>query len=284
MDVDHSGCGGRGGRGGCGGGPGREIDTCWSGGHANQHRRADGGGGGAMKLLGLVSICVCGWAQSSSPTNVDRPWIGKMLDASGAVRAVYGIAASVTPGETEAVGVLSSGCSKTFCLMKTEAGILSPLGSVDAPAGPALFAFEGDAAYIWFSRSRELAKWHEGALDFVPVATSNLEGEVVSIGVTEGAVLFAVKRLRRDLWIVNLDGSAAGSLARATMAMLIPGGAVYATRDEIVAGNNRLALQGVTGFSWMSEHYLQVRAGGMDYALRIDPGRETLFQLPGVSQ
>jgi hypothetical protein len=66
--------------------------------------------------------------------------------------------------------------------------------------------------------------------------------------------------------------------------MLIPGGVVYATRSEIVIGDVRLALDGVTSFSWMSQSYLQVRAGGVDYSLRIDPGRETLFQLPGGSQ
>jgi hypothetical protein len=87
------------------------------------------------------------------------------------------------------------------------------------------------------------------------------------------------------LWIVNQDGGLAGSLPRvAGPVMLIPGGVVYATRGEIVIGNVRLALDGVTSFSWMSESYLQVRAGGIDYSLRIDPGRETLFQLPGVGQ
>jgi hypothetical protein len=34
----------------------------------------------------------------------------------------------------------------------------------------------------------------------------------------------------------------------------------------------------------MSASYLEVRARGVNYALRIDPGRETLFQLPGASQ
>ena len=41
-------------------------------------------------------------------------------------------------------------------------------------------------------------------------------------------------------------------------------------------------LAGVTAFSQMSASYLEVRAGGVDYALRIQEGREALFQLPGV--
>jgi hypothetical protein len=66
--------------------------------------------------------------------------------------------------------------------------------------------------------------------------------------------------------------------------MVIPGGTVYATNAEILIRNIRIPLAGVTSFSQMSGSYLQVHAGAVDYSLRIDPGRETLFQLPGVSQ
>jgi hypothetical protein len=40
----------------------------------------------------------------------------------------------------------------------------------------------------------------------------------------------------------------------------------------------------VSKISQLSDGYLQVRAGRIDYALRIAKGRETLFQLPGVPQ
>ena len=112
----------------------------------------------------------------------------------------------------------------------------------------------------------------------------NPDGEVLSIGVNSGSVQFAVRRLT-GVWIVNQDGSVAGALPRDVSAvMLIPGGAVYAMRSGIAIHNLEIPLQGVTAFSWMSASYLQVRTGGAIYALRIDPGRETLFQLPGVSQ
>lgn len=230
-----------------------------------------------MKLITAFAICGCAWAQSA----MDRPQLGKMLDANGAVRTVYGIAASVSLGDVEAMGVVSSACSKTFCLAKTETSIVSASGSVDAPAGPALFAFDDDAAFVWFVRSRQLARWQDGVL--TPLDAS-VEGAVVSIGVNAGAVQFAVRR-RNGVWIVNPGGSVAGGLPHnAGPVMLIPGGAVYATHSEIVAGNTRLPLEGATGFSQMSASYLQVHTAGAEYSLRIDPGRETLFQLPGVSQ
>lgn len=204
-----------------------------------------------------------------------------MLDANGAVRTVYGIAASVTLGDAETTGVLSSACSNTFCLAKTETSIVSSSGAVAAQAGPALFAFDGNTAFLWFPQSQQLAEWQNGTL--TPV-DANVDGEVLSIGATAGAVQFAVRR-RSGVWIVNQDGSVAGSLPRATgPVMLIPGGVVYATKSEIVIGNLQLPIQGVTGFSQMSGSYLQVRAGGADYSLRIQQGREILFQLPGVSQ
>ena len=239
-----------------------------------------------MKILISFAICACAWAQSG----VQRPQIGRMLDANGAVRTVYGIASSVTLGAAETTDVLSSGCSNTFCLAKTDTGIVSASGTVAAPAGPALFAFDGATAWVWFRESRQLAQCTGSlvcALEPRPseaVSVRDPDGEVLSIGANSGSVQFAVRRLT-GIWMVNQDGSVAGALPRAADAvMLIPGGAVYATRSGIVIHDLEIPLEGVTGFSWMSASYLQVRAGGAIYALRIDPGRETLFQLPGVQQ
>jgi hypothetical protein len=227
-----------------------------------------------MKILIAFAISTCGWAQT-------RPQLGKMLDPNGAVRKVYGIASSVTVGDAEMTGVLSSGCSNTFCLAKTATSIVSASGNADAPDGPALFAFDGDAAVVWFPQSRQLARWANGALN---VADTTIDGEVLSIGVNAGAVQLAVRR-RSGVWIVNQDGSVVDSLPRSTgPVMLIPGGAIYATNSELVIRNIRIPLAGVSSFSQMSGSYLQVRAGGVDYSLRIDLGRETLFQLPGVPQ
>ncbi|HEV1284012.1 MAG TPA: hypothetical protein VNU44_01840 [Bryobacteraceae bacterium] len=237
-----------------------------------------------MKILISLAICACAWAQ------VQRPQIGKMLDANGAVRTVYGIASSVTLGAAEITDVLSSGCSNALCLAKTDAGIVSASGIAPTPAGPALFAFDGATAWVWFTESRQLAQWSNGTLALEPrpseaVSVRDPYGEVLSIGASSGSVQFVVRRFKGDVWIVNQDGSVAGALPRAAGAvMLIPGGAVYATRSGIAIHNLEIPLEGVTAFSWMSASYLQVRAGGSIYALRIDPGRETLFQLPGVQQ
>ena len=230
-----------------------------------------------MKILSAFAICTCAWAQ----TGIDRPQVGKMLDSSGAVRTVYGIAASVTLGDPEMTGVVSQACSKTYCLAKTETSIASTAGSANAPTGPALFAFDGDAAFLWFPQSRQLAHWQNGLITLIDSA---IYGEVLSIRASAGSVEFAVRRKSGE-WIVKLDESVVDSLPRSTgPVMLIPGGVVYATREEIVIRDLRIPLEHVTSFSQMSASYLQVHAGQIDYVLRVDPGRETLFQLPGVQQ
>jgi hypothetical protein len=134
---------------------------------------------------------------------------------------------------------------------------------------------------VWFPQSRQFAQWKNGLLNSV---NANVEGDVLSIGVSAGAVRFAVRK-RSGVWIVNQDGSIVDSLPRSTVAvMLIPGGAVYTTESEIVIRNARFPLAGVTAFSQMSGSALEVRARGVNYSLRIDEGREALFQLPGMPQ
>ncbi len=226
-----------------------------------------------MKILIGMAICTCAWAQ------IQKPWLGNMLDANGAVRTVYGIAASVSLGDPEITGVISSACSKTFCLAKTEMGIISAAGFASAPPGPALFAIDGDYAFVWFSNSRQLARWQSGALTQID---SIVEGEVLSIRARSGSVEFAVRRAS-GVWIVSANGGVIDSLPPSAGPLtFITDGVVYSTRDEIVIRDMRFPLKHVTALSRMSDGYLQVRAGGLDYGVRLDKGREKVFQLPGV--
>jgi hypothetical protein len=227
-----------------------------------------------MKILLTFAISTCAWAQ------INRPSIGKMLDATGAERTVYGIAASVTLGDAEITGVLSQACGKNFCLAKTETSIVSSAGAVSAPAGPALFAFADDTAFIWFPESRQVAQWQAGVLTTID---STVDGEVLSIRASTGSVELAVRRQSGE-WLVKPDGSVVDSLFSPGPLMLIPGGVVYATHNEIVIRDLRIPLDRVTAFLQMAPGYLQVRAAGIDYALRVEKGREMLFQLPGVQQ
>ena len=153
------GSGGRGNRGrwfrerqhsggnGCGGGDGE--------------RRADQGSddhpwGGHETVSGLLVMSACAFAQ------IEHPQIGVMLDENGDARVVLGVAGSTTSSDSLWSGVLSLACSAQVCFAKSQGALLSSSGeSMDAPAGPAIFAIDGATAYVYFpgdAATRPLAR------------------------------------------------------------------------------------------------------------------------------
>src|SRR5713101_6330173 len=100
---------------------------------------------------------------ASVMAQIEHPRLGLMPDQNGAARPVEGVAGSVTLGDAIANGVMSLGCSKRLCLVKTDASIVSSSGeAADAPPGPALFALDGNSAFVYFEHSQRLARWHQG--------------------------------------------------------------------------------------------------------------------------
>jgi hypothetical protein len=266
----------------------------------------------------------CAWAQDSS-NQIGQPQLGAMLTAAGAPRVVFGVTGSVTIGDAPAEGVLSSnnvpsildmGCSRGMCLMKTDSALVSfaastaasPTGSmkVDAPAGPALFWFEGftttgDSALVYFPRSRQLARWQNGRLSYVDF---DVTGEILAIGeATDGTLQFAVRNAA-GTWIARNGDVIVESLHDAEFkgpALILHGGVLFATGDGLIlrrpdqselvfrvghieadpslahgpttaseprpSGSEAPRLETIT-FSWLGENYVQVRlhGSGGDYS------------------
>jgi hypothetical protein len=231
-----------------------------------------------MKLILTIILCTgCVLAQSG----IEVPGIGVIVDSSGALRQVQGMAGSFLLGPASMPGVLSAACSEQWCLAKTDSKIISATGETDAPPGPAIFALRGDEAIVFFPEPRVFARWHNDViepLDWV------VEGEVLSIRLTEIAV-------RRDeqVWIVHPDGSVVDTIPGASgPVLLLPKGVVFATEDEIILRQGdsevRFELADAQIITAMGAHYAAIYAGGTGgsvYALRIDPGREALYRLPG---
>jgi hypothetical protein len=221
-------------------------------------------------ILGAGGVC----AQSG----IEVPAIGVIVDSSGSLRQVQGVAGSFFLAPPSVPGVLSAACSEQLCLVKTGSKILSATGETDAAPGPAIFAFSGDSATIFFPESRTFARWHDNTLDPLDWA---VDGEILSVRSTEIAI-------RKDgtVSIVHPDGSVVDSIADATgPVLLLPKGAVFAAKDEIVLRQDnrevRFELAGADHISAMGPGYVAISAGGAIYALRIDPGRESLYLLPG---
>jgi hypothetical protein len=228
----------------------------------------------------LLIFCVAGatavytYAQSG----IEVPAIGAVVDSSGALRPVQGVAGSFLLGPASVPGVLSAACSEQMCLAKTDSKILSATGETDAPPGPAIVGFSGDNAIVFFPEVNTFARWHADTLD--PLDWT-LDGEILSIRATQIAV-----RRNGSVSIVRPDDSTIDSIPDASgPVLLLPKGAVFATQDEIVlrqdGGEVRFELAGAESITAMGARYVAIHAGGAIYALRIDPGREGLYRLPG---
>jgi hypothetical protein len=231
-----------------------------------------------MKALLPVFWAACAWAQSG----IEVPTLGAIVDASGGLRPVQGVAGNFLLGPATAPGVLSAACSEQLCLAKTDAKILSPAGEADAPPGPAVFSVNAGAALVFFPETRMFARWRGDALETLDWA---VEGEVLSVRLRGGEAEIAVRR-DTEVWMVHPDGSVIDWIANTPGPVLLLGeGVVFATADQVIlrgpdASELRFDLPGAESIASMGAHYVAIRAGGATYALRTEPGRESLLLLP----
>ena len=230
-----------------------------------------------MRIL-IAVFGICAYAQPA----LERPGLGMIVDANGALRPVYGIAGSVTLGGPIAAGVLSTACSRKLCLSKTATSILWGDQETAAPPGPALFALDGNRAFVYFPQSNQLMRWHDGVLkpmDF------DIGGEILSLRAAHGRVEFAVRR-DGEVWIVRGDGAVLGALTGAgAPVMLLKDGALFKAGDALIVRRDdgtelSFDLTGVESLLPMGAGYVQIRAGAAAYALCVEPEREQLFVLP----
>lgn len=251
-----------------------------------------------MRLLGrlgvrLTAFCAAAagvWAQS----HVVAPHVGTMVDTSGALRPVSGMAGSFMAGSAHASGVVALACAETFCVAKTDAGLLTTNGQFAAPPGAAVLATDGKRSVAWFAQTGEFLMWSAGgrAPDLKPLAW-NASGEVLSIRLTQDGAEIAV---RRDLsvWIVTNEGAVRDTLpAEASGAvLLLDDGMVYTARadgtgSEIVfrrgSGSEvRFAVPDAPlALFRMGADWVEIVSTGATYALRTTTGRERVYLLPG---
>jgi len=73
-----------------------------------------------MKITLLMICAACAWAQS----RIEVPTLGAVVDSSGGLRPVQGVAGNFLLGPATVPGVLSAACSDQLCLAKTNSKIL----------------------------------------------------------------------------------------------------------------------------------------------------------------
>jgi hypothetical protein len=229
-----------------------------------------------MKIV-IARIVIALLGAASAFAQIQQPTIGTMLLRDGRAVPLFGIAGSVTRGDESATSVLSMGCSRVGCLLKTDSAIVSSSGLAEAPAGHAIFSFDGDHAQVFFPEVRQLARWQNDTLTLVDF---DVAGEILSI--RDDA--FAVRR-ESGVWIVNSGDHAMQALPRGTRAvLLLTNGVLFATRDDLFLrrpdAELRFRIEHVESLSWLGENYVQVRTHDTSYALRTDSGHEGVFMLP----
>lgn len=223
--------------------------------------------------LALLAAALC---RAQSPVSV--PVLGKMVDSSGALRTLYGVAGSFTAGPPEFFEVVSSGCSAELCLIKTPGWIIGPEQAAAAPPGPAIMSVEAGEAVIYFPAARRFARWSHGRMEWL---AWQVEGEVLSLRADQIAV-----RRGSDVWIVRPDGAILSYLPQVQGPVwLLDGAVLFASDEHLVlrrSGGEELkfALPGVRNFFQLGTEYVQAKAAGASYALRTVPGREAMLMLP----
>ncbi|MSV34891.1 MAG: hypothetical protein EXQ47_04745 [Bryobacterales bacterium] len=223
-------------------------------------------------LFLAASLFACG--------QIDQPRIGVMLDQRGNARAVIGVAGSATTSEPIWQGVSSLACSAQVCVAKVQNALLLSSGeTVEAPPGQAVVAIEGGTVYAYFAAVGQLMQWRDGQLEPVHDAP---DGELLDLRVARDGLQYAVRRAG-GVW-------AGGEyLGDATAVLLLDGGALLATGEQVRllrpdGTEMAFPVPGVASFVRMSDGYVQMIAPHGMWALRIEPGHEQVFLLPGVSQ
>jgi len=232
-----------------------------------------------MKFFLLLILSACAFAQ------LERPLVGVMLDQNGDARPVLGAAASATLGDAIWHGVLSMECLSRGCLAKTAAALVSTNGeAADAPGGPAIFG----GAYVYFSTSEQLARWHEGILEPQAFAA---DGELLALRPEGDGVDCAVERngatwiehwsyTDNSLRVVALLGAASAAMFAGETTLLAAADAVHLFRAD--GSDTVVPVPGVRAFVRMSGGCVEfVTSQGMWV---FDLARGSVALLPGVAE
>jgi hypothetical protein len=233
-----------------------------------------------------ILLAACGLlAAQSGPS---RPALGQMLDRQDSLRPVYGVGGAFHVEAPVAERVLSSACSRTLCIAKTESALISGSTVTPAPLGDAKIAPDTTGATIYFPSIQQFGRWQNGKLTMLGLSQLGLriDGTILALRSGSSGLTIAVER-SGTVWIVAaVDGAILDSLPPSARAVLLMAdGVVYATTSALIlrkSDGSELSFpaSGVNALFALGDGYVEARTEGILYALRTVAGREQLFQLP----
>ncbi len=255
-------------------------------------------------LLLLLGVGLC-----CAQPPLAKPHIGYVMDRQGSLRRLYGTAGNFILGEVLSAENISFAGSAIGALVKTPTEViwLAAGGEVNncwpAPPGEAQFAFEpaGSGAFVFFPEKPVLMHIAGGRLEAVPLDIERLAGSVVAMAAPgQGVAELAVRR-GDETWLVTVSPESGEIIDERLLAgvsgpvHLLDGGVLYSGRSELVWRSRRgiektfpldAAIEwfATLGAGWVA---VSAKADGAAvstlYGLRLEEGREGIYQLPEVA-
>jgi hypothetical protein len=260
-----------------------------------------------MKALpvALAFLALSAWAQPA----IAPPRVGFMQDATGSVRAVYGLAGNFLTGDPIAAGVISAAYSGSFGWAKTDSSVIvtdaqgQAIAASDAPAGPALFAFasDGKPALVYLFTSTTLLQWSGAALTPVPFDWAALAADaVLSIAEPDPDHAAMLVQRKDGVWDVRVLLATGEVDSQAALPNVTPPACMLASGDVVSSDDGGLVVHKADGsvvhiaarlpdsfsLQQMGDRWLQLRdlANTEEFAVRISKDREGFYALPEVSR
>jgi len=253
-----------------------------------------------MRDLCIVLLFLFALAQGRLFAQLVPPRIGLVSDLTGALRPVLGVSGNFLMGDPVARSVVSAGCSGTFSFVKTDTtlSILDGVTGTDfpSPAGPALFSFFGHTGFAFFLSDRSLHRWD--GVNLNPVALNAFTGDVLALAQPDANhVWLAVRQTDAQVYSILFDGTS-GALQSSTPLTSASGNLALLNGQEFLyTGQSGLMLHRASGteiplvapgigemasvhFELLGVNWWSVKASGQHFAIRTEPGRESLYRLP----
>jgi len=237
------------------------------------------------------------------------PQVGFLQDGGNSFRPVWGIAGNFVLGGSALSGVANAAYSGSFGLVKTDTSVIAVdsqgkvLASMAAPAGPAAFAFfsDGSPAFVYLASANLLFEWYGTGFQMVPFDCQLFPPSAV-VGISAPDRWHVAFLIQRDHgpWEIRVlietgesDSQALLTGVNTPALRLASGELVYTDANGIVIRKAdateihlNAQLPGSFSLAQMGAGWVELSDLGSSarFAIRITPGRESLYFLPEVNQ
>ncbi len=237
-------------------------------------------------------------AQPPAQPGIRPPQLGWVRDADNALRPVTGLAGNFILGDSVLDGVVSSAFSGSFGIVKTGAAlaVIDRVGQIlfqtETEPGPALFAFsdQGLPAFVYLTQSQTLLQWKTDRLEPAPWDVDLMGGDVQAIASPGPDRAAAIVKRDGGLWLIDLSLRTQTLLPGVEGPVLLRnnGAVLYSAPQGLVlrqAGQTEQTLLGsvaAAAFTLMGKEWVHVteRGSSRHFAVRLESGREQIYQLP----